>query len=322
MNTAGKIGGYMAALVLAFGGAVGVGRLAGPFEFVSGHAGTPPASPKHDGGHTEEASGAAEVPGGLMVSQDGYTLALAQRSLPSGRQTVLFRILGPDGKPVIAYEPSHEKDLHLIAVRRDLTGFQHLHPTLSTTGTWTTQLALTPGEWRMFADFIPAGKTEGLTLGADLHVAGDYRPQRLPAASRTAEVGDYTVALRGDLVPGVESELTLNVARDGVPVTDLQPYLGAYGHLVALRDGDLAYLHVHPAGVPGDGATSPGPDVTFFTTAPSAGRYRLFLDFRHEGVVRTAEFTAEAGPAGSAPQDAPEEKSAGRAGHADDHGSR
>jgi len=84
------------------------------------------------------------------------------------------------------------------------------------------------------------------------------------------------------------------VARGGQPVTDLQPYLAAYGHLVALRDGDLAYPHVHPAGAPGDGATQPGPDITFFATAPSAGVYRLFLDFRHGDVVRTAEFTVRA----------------------------
>jgi hypothetical protein len=96
-------------------------------------------------------------------------------------------------------------------------------------------------------------------------------------------------------VPGQESELTLSVSRDGQPVTDLQPYLAAYGHLVALRDGDLAYLHVHPAGEPGDGTTAPGPDITFYATAPSAGDYRLFLDFQHGDVVRTAEFTVRAG---------------------------
>ena len=44
----------------------------------------------------------------------------------------------------------------------------------------------------------------------------------------------------------------------------------------------------------GDGRTRPGPDVSFGTTAPSAGTYRLFLNFRHGGVVRTAEFTAVA----------------------------
>jgi uncharacterized protein YfaP (DUF2135 family) len=77
-------------------------------------------------------------------------------------------------------------------------------------------------------------------------------------------------------------------------VTDLQPYLGAYGHLVALRSGDLAYLHVHPDGAPRDGTTSPGPDVVFHADVPSAGTYHLYLDFKHDGVVRTAAFTVEA----------------------------
>jgi hypothetical protein len=204
-----------------------------------------------------------------------------------------FRILGPDGRPVTAYEETHDEDLHFIAVRRDMTGFQHVHPELARDGTWTTPLELTPGDWRVFADFTPSGGQK-LTLGADLAVAGAYTPQPLAEPATTAEVDGYSVTLHGDLVAGQESELTLSVSRDGQPVTDLEPYLAAYGHLVALRDGDLAYLHVHPAGEPGDGTTRPGPDVTFSATAPSVGDYRLFLDFQHDGVVRTAEFTAPA----------------------------
>jgi hypothetical protein len=88
--------------------------------------------------------------------------------------------------------------------------------------------------------------------------------------------------------------LTARVTKDGEPVTDLQPYLGAYGHLVALRKGDLAYLHVHPDGHPGDGTTRPGPDVVFYADVPSEGTYRLYLDFRHQGMVRTAAFTLSA----------------------------
>ena len=72
---------------------------------------------------------------------------------------------------------------------------------------------------------------------------------------------------------------------DTAPVTNLQPYLGASGHLVVLRRSDLAYLHVHPE----DGA-----GLRFGVEVPSAGTYRLFLDFQHDGVVRTAAFTAQA----------------------------
>ncbi len=108
-------------------------------------------------------------------------------------------------------------------------------------------------------------------------------------------VDGYEITLDGALRPGVGSELKLEVEKDGRPVTDLQPNLGAYGHLVALRAGDLAYLHVHPNGEPGDGRTESGPEVSFTATAPSKGAYRLFLDFRHEGEVRTAAFTVHAG---------------------------
>jgi hypothetical protein len=298
MNAAMKLAGFGLGLVAAFGAAVGIGAAAGPIGPAAENAaadGHGMAAEEHE---QAAASGGAtgELPAkGLLVSQDGYTLDLAEEAAPAGAATpVAFRVLGPDGHAVTAYDESHDEDLHLIAVRRDLSGFQHVHPTLGADGVWTTPLALTPGTWRLFADFVPSADERNRTLGADLAVAGEYAPAPLPAESRTAEVDGYTVTLDGELLPGEESELTLSVARDGRPVTDLQPYLAAYGHLVALRDGDLAYLHVHPAGEPGDGTTQPGPEITFFTTAPSVGAYRLFLDFQHGDTVRTAAFTVTA----------------------------
>jgi len=304
MNTALRIGGYTLGLLAVFGGALGIGAAVTP---TATSAATSSPTP---GDHTDmaamtaaPAAGAATLPGGLMVSQDGYTLRLADRAVPAGPQTPLrFQILGPDGAPVIEYQTEHDKDLHLIAVRRDLSHFQHVHPALDAEGTWSVPLDLTTaGEYRVFADFTPTGH-DGLILGADLAVPGPYEPVALPEPAAIAQVVDgYQVTLAGDLVPGQASELTLTVSKNGVPVTDLQPYLAAYGHLVALRAGDLAYLHVHPAGEPGDGVTPAGPGITFYATAPSAGDYRLFLDFRHAGVVRTAEFTLHAGDTVGAP---------------------
>ena len=235
------------------------------------------------------------VPGGLQVAENGYRLVLDEpRQHPDDRATVTFTILGPDGEPLTDYATLHDKKLHFIVAKRDLSGFQHVHPTMDEHGTWTATLTLEPGQWRTFADFDPAGKDPQLTLGADLSVAGDVAPKPLPEPSRTATVGDYTVTLDGDAKAGGDSKLTLTVAKDGQPVTDLQPYLAAYGHLVALRAGDLAYLHVHPDGEPGDGRTKPGPGITFHAAFPSEGSYRLYLDFKHGDVVRTAEFTVEA----------------------------
>ena len=300
MNTPTKVAAFAGGLVAVFAAALGLGTLTGPLGTASTNSTAEPAG--HGTGHaetttTDPTAAAAHLPGGLMVSQDGYTLDLTERQLRATPEVPLqFRILGPDGKPVTRYTTAHGKDLHLIAVRRDLTRFQHVHPQLDAEGMWSVPLDLSDaGVYRVFADFTPADRDDNLTLGADLSVAGAHAPQPLPAASRTAEVDGYTVTLDGTLEPGREAELTLTVSKDGQPVTDLQPYLEAYGHLVALRDRDLAYLHVHPAGSPDDGTTEPGPGITFYATVPSAGDYRLFLDFRHGDRVRTAAFTVRAG---------------------------
>ncbi|MEU9339452.1 hypothetical protein AB0D49_40985 [Streptomyces sp. NPDC048290] len=250
----------------------------------------------HTTGHGAHTGHGGGRPGGLSVSESGYTLELDTTVLPAGAQTLSFRITGPDGLPVTAYETGHEKELHLIAVRRDTTGFQHVHPVRDGNGVWSAGLTLTPGDWRILADIRPAGHDGTLTLGADAAVAGPYDPQPLPGDTRTAHPDEYTVTLDGELLPGAAGNLTLTVSRDGRPVTDLQPYLGAYGHLVALRAGDLGYLHVHPEGGPGDGTTEPGPEITFTAVAPTGGTYRLYLDFQHDDTVRTAEFTLRTTP--------------------------
>ena len=100
----------------------------------------------------------------------------------------------------------------------------------------------------MFADFQPAGLDRDLTLGTDVTVSGLYIPVPLPSRASSYSVDGYDVTLAGTPVAGKESELTFRVSRGRrQPVTDLQPYLGAFGHLVSLRGGDLAYLHTHPA---------------------------------------------------------------------------
>jgi len=281
VNTATRLSAYGMGLVLIFGVAVGAGRVTGPDQ--------PPApAPAHGGTHVEPApgqAGEAHLPGGLQVAQDGYRLSPVTTRLSAGtEQSFRFRVLGPDGRPVTEYTENHEKDLHLIVVRRDLSGYRHVHPVLGGDGTWSVPLAVdTPGQYRVLADFRAAAMPEAITLGVDVPAPGDYRPVPLPAPARTAEVDGYTVTLTGELRPGAVADLSFTVSRDGKPVTDLEPYLGARGHLVALRDGDLAYLHVHPASTDA---------LAFRAEVPSAGAYRLFLDFQHGGKVRTAELTA------------------------------
>lgn len=305
MNTPVKVAGFLAALAAVFGIALVVGEVVGPVDdATAGEHGTTHGDP------SPKTSTNLEIPGGLMVSEAGFTLELAEPRARAGQdQPVAFTITGAGGEPVTDYDVEHEKELHLIAVRRDFAGFQHVHPVLDeSTGVWNIDLDLTPGTWRLFADFKATG-ADAVTLGADLVVAGDHQPIAMAGETRTATVDGYEVTLRGDLSAGSDAKLTLSVGRDGEPVTDLQPYLGAFGHLVALREGDLAYLHVHPDGEPGDGTTQPGPDVVFHTAVPSSGTYHLYLDFQHDGVVRTAAFTVAADSGTTASKPSPSDPS-------------
>jgi len=229
---------------------------------------------------------------GLGVAADGLRLAVVDPEWSQGATEQLrFRVLDEEGAPLTRFDTTHTKRMHVIVVRRDLTGFQHLHPEMSADGTWSVPLRLAdPGTYRVFADFSARG--EAATLADDLRVDGSADLQSLPAAATRAlsEPGGYEVARRsgdahGDAHAGEETRLRFAVSRDGRPAV-LQPYLGAGGHLVALREGDLAFLHVHPTGDAGrDGS------IEFEATFPTAGRYRLFLQFKVGDELQTVAFT-------------------------------
>jgi Domain of unknown function (DUF4396) len=238
-----------------------------------------------EAGSSDGMSMGGEAVPGLAVTANGTSLALDRTALPRGERTALgFRILDDEGRAVRDFDVSHEKRMHLIVVRRDTRGFQHLHPRMDADGRWSTPITLPDaGVYRVFADFQRDG--EKVTLGSDLTVDGPVTWEPLPAASSTATTATrYEVRLGGERSrAGDESELEFTVTRNGDPIRT-EPYLGAGGHLVALREGDLGYLHTHPAGHGG---------TEFATEFPSAGRYRLFFQFKHGGRVHTAAFTRE-----------------------------
>jgi hypothetical protein len=251
--------------------------------------------PDRDTGSAEHAEKAAEHGGGaaakhpvrgLAIAENGLRLVVEQSELRRGRTEPLrFRIVNTRGETVRDFEVEHEKRMHLIVVRRDMTGFQHLHPEQAADGSWTADVRLDDGgSFRMFADFARGG--ERYTLAADLRVDGaaDLAALPAPAPAATSD-GGYQVRLDGgDVEAGRPAELRFSIARDGRPV-DVEPYLGAGGHLVALREGDLAFLHVHP--------DESERTVGFEATFPTTGRYRLFLQFQHQGRVQTVAFTRE-----------------------------
>jgi hypothetical protein len=223
---------------------------------------------------------------GVVAAANGYRFVPSSTALGPMGGPFQFTITNQDNEPVRKFTKTHEKELHLIVVNRELTVFEHVHPVRDAAGTWSIDLpALAPGSYRAIADFWI---TDGphLALGTDLTVAGQFAPDTTPGPSDVDHVDGYTVALRTERHDGGEITAKLLVVQERLPVTDLEPYLGADGHLVAIRTGDLAYAHVHPVD-----ENAPNGIVTFDATLNSAGRYRLFFDFKHHGVVHTAAFT-------------------------------
>lgn len=173
---------------------------------------------------------------------------------------------------VAAFDTVHEKLLHLVLVRRDLTQFAHEHPRPNPDGSFTLQYTfVAPGEYRLFADTAPRGAGSQI-LSANLTVTGKTAdpPQSFP-------------------------ELTLSAAtwpaRKTIPIRmpleekALEPWLGAIGHLLLIHEDAQTFVHAHPD----DSGT-----LTFLTRFPKPGVYRGWLQYQTAGQLHTVTLTMHA----------------------------
>ncbi len=198
-----------------------------------------------------------------------------------------------NGNPIENFDISHEKKLHLIVVSKDLSYFNHIHPVLKDNGLFeiTTQFPA-GGEYKLFADFIPTGSSV-MTKSEWVKVEGkevESIPIQ-PDITLTKSVDGKEVTFTADqLKAGEEVMLTFTIHDEKTkePITNLQQYLGAVGHVVALTEDAEQYLHVHPME---EKAT--GPDAKFMTTFPESGIYKIWGQFQHENEVFTVPFVIE-----------------------------
>lgn len=278
----------VAIFAIAVGVALGVGAMVGAA-----------VSPLRDGGENDphgaehEAADTAHshAPAGLAVTDGELTLVPEKTVLDAvSAQVFRFRIVNSAGAAVDDMDIGHEKRMHLIVVSRDMAHYRHVHPELQPDGSWAVPLSLPEaGVYRAYADFSRAGRSH--TLATDLFVDGALRARALPAPSATAEGEGYTATVTGREDAASEVDLTYRVATTAGPVDDIEPYLGAAAHVVALREGDMAFTHAHAEPRAGDPA-----GLSVAVHAPSAGRYRVFIQFQHDGAVRTVAHTLEVQP--------------------------
>lgn len=283
MSAAARVTAFVALLATIFGAATVAGGAVDPDtdSRADAHGAAQGAAAGH--AHAGTGQSGRGAPDGLSVADGTYRLQADRTRFAAGRPARLtFRIVDARGATKRDFDVEQARRMHLIVVRRELRGYQHLHPTQAKDGSWSVPLTLPQaGAYRAFADFRTGGQQH--VLGIDLLVPGRFAPHALPPAAAVARVDGYEVAMHTH----AGGEIGFAVRRDGAPVTDLQPYLGALGHLAALRDGDLAYRHAHPVRA---GSTG---EISFEGVTLAPARYRLFLQFRHSGGVHTAAFTHE-----------------------------
>ena len=216
-----------------------------------------------------------------------------------GASRVQLAVHDPDGGDVVTrFIDVHERPFHLFIIGRDLEYFAHVHPTLASDGTFDLHQDLSPGAYLLVADFLPTGGTSQLVqrmvttpgYSGPLFVA----PPPLPSLPNQHVASGLRIRMDARS-PGprraADIRFELAEASTGQPVTDLEPYLGAPGHLLIADNELTTAIHGHP-----EGATTTGPVVTFSPVLPRSGRYKVWVQFQRKGEVITAPFVIDVPP--------------------------
>jgi hypothetical protein len=218
----------------------------------------------------------------------------AVRPLQTAR--VRFSVRDPrTNASVRQFELVHERVFHLFVVSQDLEYFSHVHPALRADGSLDVDLTLPrAGVYQLIADFMPVGGPAQLVQKSIVtagYTGSLISVPRLAPDMTDKSVGGTRVKLSmPDPLAGREQLITLELedAATGAPVTDLEPYLGAAGHML-LASADLSIAaHSHPVA---EVSAPGGPDVVFQVLFPKAGEYRLWVQFQRHGQVLTTSFT-------------------------------
>ena len=222
-----------------------------------------------------------------------YRVEIVDPPQRSGLDDLRLRIVeGKSGGTVRAFDVAHTKTFHLMIVRKDLGWFVHEHPVAHPDGTFTIRQRFPwGGEYLVFADVAPKGKGSQV-LGTSFRLKGPKAPATPLAPSRTADVGGIDATLSSGEIPVGRTVPLQFVLRDakGKPIRDLQPYLGARGHLMIVHQDGGTFVHSHPADAP-----APPGVVEFNARFPRRGLYKAWAQFSRAGRVVTLPFVFRVG---------------------------
>ena len=263
----------------------------------------------------QHGQGHGEVTNGQPAAQShrGYDIEVTSNTKniqPQKPTTITYKIKNDKNEVLKKYEIAHEKIMHFIVVRKDLQQFQHLHPEYNeSAGEFSVDVTFpTDGPYRVFPDFTPGVENPQklpVTVFEDINVGemNKYQAQAVAPdtqSKKNFEGYDITFSVPASLKKQQELTYTLTIQQGGRTVTNLQPYLGALGHSVILKEGTLDFIHTHA--LEGDSAkhggghtesstsTNTGPEIKFATTFPESGNYKIFTQFQHQGKVTTTDY--------------------------------
>jgi Heavy metal binding domain len=208
------------------------------------------------------------------------------------------------GAQVRDFAVIHDKTFHLFVISRDLDEFAHIHPEQHDDGSFTIEHTLPKaGHYKLYADFLPMGGGAQITgvpfatVGVDTDIVAARATLTPDVFTKTVDgVKVEIVNERALILGGEEVDFIFRFSdeKTDTPISDLQKYLGAFGHLVVLSEDMTEYVHAHPREETQPDPNAPqagGPEVLFDALLPKPGRYRMWLQFQRNGKLSTVTFT-------------------------------
>ncbi len=215
------------------------------------------------------------------------------------------------GGPLRGLIVHHERILHVVIIGRDLSVFAHIHP--EDFGPITDEM-LKKAAFPLRFTFPKAGRyligldfalPDGLySKTASIDVSG--QPSMTEPAVDLARVktfGEYRVTLvssPASIKAGTETLLRFLIKKNGKPVKDLEPYLGAPMHLAIVRSDLTYFIHAHGETPEGNRTHAGqrhtesrgqyGPEIDSGIVFPAPGTFKVFGQVNHQGRVLLFDF--------------------------------
>ncbi len=192
---------------------------------------------------------------------------------------------------VVVLQSEHEKDMHLLIVNEDLSYFSHEHPHQVDDQYVHTHQFPHAGNFILFVDYSPQGSGQHVSRHK-LKVEGKpIEPKALLEQQIVWQEDGYKLFIPEYQLPikaYTMLDLTLIIEKDGKPVKDLDYYLGSLAHVVIINENTEEYLHVHPLKT-----AEKGPEIKLHTSFPNLDKYKMFIQFKHQGMIHTASIVLE-----------------------------